>query len=83
MSVKITKKRTIQAWIDETIRIINITLTGREIPIDITKLPPELHERIAIHTKKQQIHSTNSGISWANSIISPELRKKLDEISKD
>ena len=36
MSFKITKKRTIQAWIEETVNLINITLAGKEIPINIS-----------------------------------------------
>jgi len=51
MSFKITKKRKIQAWLEETVKLINITLIGEEIPIDLTKLPLQLKERITVHVK--------------------------------
>jgi len=75
MSFKITKKRKIQAWIDETTRLINITLMGKEIPIDITQLPPQLEERIAIHTEKHRSFGEHSELS-------EETRKRLLKILK-
>jgi hypothetical protein len=51
MSFKITKKRKIQAWLEETVKLINITSMGKEIPIDLTKLPPQLKERITVHIR--------------------------------
>ena len=51
MSFKITKKRKIQAWLEETVKLINITLIGEEIPIDLTKLPLQLKEKISVHVE--------------------------------
>jgi len=49
MSFKIFKKRTIQAWLEETIRLISMTLIGETIPIDLIKLPHQLKEAITVH----------------------------------
>ena len=46
---------------------------GKEIPIDITKLPPQLQERIAIHTEEQSPYLRRL------SQVSPETRERLLE----
>ena len=81
MSFKITKKRKIQAWIDETTRLINITLMGKEIPIDITQLPPQLEKRIAIHTEKQIPFGVLR--QALRQEISPETKNRLQKILED
>jgi hypothetical protein len=59
MSFKITKKRKIQAWLEETVKLINITLMGEEIPIDLTKLPLQLKERFTVHVKDKDNNYDN------------------------
>jgi hypothetical protein len=84
MSFRITKKRKIQAWIDETVALINITLMGKEIPIDITKLPSQLQERIAFHAEKQNsspiFSTTRPPFSTAFPNISEEERDRIRKI---
>jgi hypothetical protein len=80
MSVKITKKRKIQSWLEETIRLINITLMGKEIPIDITKLPLQLQERIAFHTEKHNSSPIYSRYGTAFPQISKEERDRIQKI---
>ena len=51
MSFKIIKGRKIQEWLHETISLIKVTLEGKEVPIELRKLPPQLQERILVNVE--------------------------------
>lgn len=55
MSFKIIKGRKIQEWIEETNGLVKIILQGKEIPIDVEKLPPQLQIRIQKDIRKQKV----------------------------
>ena len=67
MSIKITKKKKIQELLEETIGIITITLEGKEILIDLTKLPPQLKEAITVHARDK----------FSNAALDTELLNKI------